>query len=212
MARGRRRGKLPADYRRRGPVRQPYDVILIVCEGGKTEPNYFRRLCAVCGLSNANVRITPADGTDPVSIVRFAEKEFDEHDRVYCVFDRNGHDNYNEALKLVANSQLGKRGVLRAITSVPCFEIWVLLHFRYTTAPFNKTGSQSACNSVLKEVKKEFAEYTKGHKEIYDKLVNGLVTALDRATLLTKHNIATGSSNPATQVHDLVDYLRKVKG
>ena len=35
----------------------PYDVVLIVCEGEKTEPNYFEELKDAFRLNNANVKI-----------------------------------------------------------------------------------------------------------------------------------------------------------
>jgi hypothetical protein len=119
MAR-RHRGKRANDYARKAPVKDPYDVVLIVCEGGKTEPNYFGRLCKVCGVTSANV--TPANGTDPVSVVKYAISQYDDHDRIYCVFDRNGHPNFDEAVMLAAQSNLGRKGKLTTITSVPCFE------------------------------------------------------------------------------------------
>src|SRR5262249_30283083 len=159
----RRRGRAPSQYARRAPAREPYDYILIVCEGGKSEPNYFRRLRKLCNLSNANVLITSADGTDPVSIVKYAQANYDDHDKVYCVFDRDGHANYNDALRMISESDLGRTGKLTAITSVPCFEIWILLHFQYTTAPFNNVGGRSACERVIGEVRKHFADYNKGH-------------------------------------------------
>jgi hypothetical protein len=54
----RRRG--PETYVRRGPTREPYDVVLIVCEGAKTEPNYFKRLKLAYRLSNANIHVLQA--------------------------------------------------------------------------------------------------------------------------------------------------------
>lgn len=207
----RRRGRKPSEYRRRGPVREPYDYILIICEGGKTEPNYFKRLCAVHGLSNANVEITGADGTDPVSVVNFAVGKHDEHDRVYCVFDRNGHANFKQALQLIVNSELGKKGVLRAVTSTPCFEVWVLLHYAYSMAPFSAVGNESSCDRVLKAIKPHFSSYSKGNKNVYDALSSKLEQATKNAKQLTKYNRGSGSINPATDIHDLVEYLRKLK-
>ena len=72
-----------------------------------------------------------------------------EFDRIFCVFDRDGHQNYQQALDKIAGSPMGKKGKLQAITSVPCFEIWILLHFGYSTAPFVKTGNKSACDKVV---------------------------------------------------------------
>jgi hypothetical protein len=100
MAR-QRGGRAPKTYARRRPVREAYDSVLIVCEGAKSEPNYFNRLRNVYRLSSANVRITPAGGSDPMSIVSFAEDELASagYDRAYCVFDRDGHANYPQAIQ-----------------------------------------------------------------------------------------------------------------
>src|SRR5882724_5542356 len=134
------RGRKRDSYARKGPQREQYSTVLIVCEGGKTEPRYLGQLCARYRLSNANIRITPADGTDPVSIVSYAIAEMNGFDRAYCVFDRNGHDNYADALRQISTSKEGREGRLFSITSWPCFEVWVLLHFLYSDAPFQKTG------------------------------------------------------------------------
>src|SRR2546425_12714951 len=95
-------------FRRRGATREPYDVVLIVCEGEKTEPEYLKGLQKLHRLSNANITIVPGDGNDPVSIVKHAlnayHKTVGGFDRVFCVFDRDGHANYQQALDLAANS------------------------------------------------------------------------------------------------------------
>jgi hypothetical protein len=127
------------------------------------------------------------------------------------VFDRDGHDNYDQALSRIANSELGKAGKMQAIISVPCFEVWVLLHFQYSTAPFAKAGANSSCDQVLRELKKHFADYQKGHVNVYDKLASRLGDAMKHAARLAKHNDGTGSKNPATQMHVLVEYLRTLK-
>jgi hypothetical protein len=212
MARSRSR-KIVDAYARRGAVQEQYEVVLIVCEGEKTEPGYFNRLRSVHRLSSANVRITPADGTDPMSIVSFAEAEMDrdDFDRVYCVFDRNGHDNYEAALQKVNDSTAGKTGKLVAITSWPCFEIWLLLHYKFTSAAFEKAGGESSCDRVVRELKKHYPSYEKGRKNVFDELNPMLVTATKHAKQLQRHNQDTGSLNPATRVHELVEYLMKLK-
>ncbi|MGL4448682.1 MAG: RloB family protein [Shewanella sp.] len=83
------------DLKRPQAKREPYDRVLIVCEGSKTEPTYFNELKAHYGLSSANIAITPANGSDPMSVVNLAKqqqqkerKQGDKYDRVYCVFGR----------------------------------------------------------------------------------------------------------------------------
>jgi hypothetical protein len=198
----------PDSYRRRGPQREPYDYVLVVCEGGKTEPQYLEGLKQAFKLSSANIRVTSADGTDPVSIVRFAERLVSReggYDRIYCVFDRDGHSNFPEAIGLIR--QLG----YQPIVSWPCFEIWVLLHFVYSTAPYNSAGSQSACDLVVREVRKHFTGYAKGHRGIYGDLESKIDDAIMHAKRLVQHNTSTNSYNPSTAMHELVDYLRKLK-
>ncbi len=69
----RRRARAARAYRRRDAVREPYDTVLIVCEGGKTEPEYFRGLRTVLRLSSANITVVPSHyGNDPVSVVKYA--------------------------------------------------------------------------------------------------------------------------------------------
>lgn len=208
-----KRARSAADYTRRGPVREPYDFVLIVCEGQKTEPNYLDGLRLSYRLSNANIRVMHPGGTDPMTLVQFAEAEMarEGYDRAYCVFDRDGHANYDAALVRLTVSENGRAGKLFAITSVPCFEIWVLLHFKYTSAAFNSAGSQSACDKVLGEIKRHFADYTKGHPGVYGRLAERREQAVVHAARLEKENARTGSENPATKMHQLVTYLCNLK-
>jgi len=143
------RRRAARSYARRGPVRQPYDRALIVCEGKKTEPYYFTGLRLHYRLSSANIQIMPANGTDPLSIVSFAEDRLGDYDRAFCVFDRDGHQNYDTAVAKVAQSMEGRTGKLVAITSWPCFEFWILLHFSYSAAPFNRAGEKSSFERVI---------------------------------------------------------------
>jgi len=192
-------------------MREPYDTVLIVCEGAKTEPFYFRGLRSSYRLSNANILITPAEGTDPVSIVKFAEQRVSQYDRTYCVFDRDTHPNYGAAIQRAANSKPGIGGKLMAITSVPCFELWLLLHYRYSTAPIVASKGKSPGGIAEKELTRHIPKYKKGDENIFE-IVNPLYqTALGNAKALHKHSVETASDNPHTRVYELVEYLRQLK-
>jgi hypothetical protein len=147
--------------------------------------------------------------------VNFALEEYGKsggyYDRMFCVFDRDGHANYDEAINMIATSSLSTEGKLKAITSVPCFEIWILLHFTYTTASFVNTGNKSACDNVVDKVRGHLPEYQKALAGVFERLQPQLDTALINAKQLSKHNRDTGSENPATRVHELVRYLRALK-
>lgn len=198
-------------YRRKGAIREPYDVVLIVCEGEKTEPEYFTGLKQAYRLSGANIKIAHGDGNDPVSIVKYALQRGGDFDRVFCVFDRDGHVNYQQALDKIAGSSMGKKGKLEAITSLPCFEIWILLHFSYTTAPFMKTGNKSACDNVIDAVRVHLPAYHKALAGVFEQLQPRVDDAVNNGKQLAQYNFDTGSENPATRVHELVRYLRALK-
>jgi RloB-like protein len=166
------------------------------------------------GLSSVNIRVVPPPGSDPVSIVRFAIREMTadpEYDRGYCVFDRDQHANFDEAIRFVEISDLGRAGRLFSIASVPCFEIWILLHYRYTTGAYSAVGGESACAQVIRDVRQHFADYQKGHKTAFVTLAPMLNQAIIHAARLEKHNVDTQSINPATQMHCLVKYLRNLR-
>lgn len=135
----------------------------------------------------------------------------DGFDRAYCVFDRNGHDNYDAALRQIAASKEGREGRLFGITSWPCFEVWILLHFLYSAAPFEKTGRESSCERVIRALKAYLPKYSKGDRGIFESTADKMDTAIKHALRLEAENEKSGSVNPATKMHRLVAYLIELK-
>lgn len=208
-----RRIRSPHEYARKIGTQEPYDFILIVCEGKKTEPNYFDGLKVRYRLSNANIVVASPKGSDPGSIVKCAREELskDNYDRVYCVFDRDEHQNYDAAIRALDKMDSKMKCLVASITSNPCFEIWLLLHFKYSTASFKKIANVSACDKVIKELKKHHPEYQKGDRTAFAVLDDKVDIAIWNANKLHAHNESTNSINPSTRMHELVDYLRKLK-
>ncbi len=144
------------ELRRHAARRQPADRLLIVCEGEKTEPRYLNEIRRELRLPSANIQVQPtAYGTEPLRIVDYAEDLFRNgnrergisargFDRVIAVFDRDSHHSYHAALaKAVALNErmINDEGVkvpFDAVVSVPCFELWLLLHFEDVLAPIER--------------------------------------------------------------------------
>lgn len=209
----KRKARKAKSLKRLPAKRDPYDVVLIVCEGGKTEPNYFRELRDAFRLNTANIQIVGKEcGSAPRNVVSFAIEKYKQekgYDRVYCLFDKDRHPTYNEALTRVRDTNLAKGHSIYAITSVPCFEIWLLLHFHYTTRAFGGRGPDtSICAEVIEELQRDLPDYTKGMKDLFARLQDRLDEALDNASRLKVYNESVGSDNPSTEVHKLVEYLR----
>jgi len=116
-------GKKQKSFKRGLPKRKINSKILIICEGKKTEPIYFRGLKDHFRLNGVNIEIT-GEGVNPRKIVKRAKdfyyrekKSGDSYDKVYCVFDKDRHTDYQEAL-----NQIGAINDFEALTSVPAFE------------------------------------------------------------------------------------------
>jgi hypothetical protein len=182
--------------------------------GTKTEPNYLKELRLAYRLSSVNIQIQAPPGSDPLSVVKFAIQQLNrdsDYNRAYCVFDRDQHTTFDQAVDRAQTSKFGKEGKLLVIPSVPCFEIWILLHYRFTTGAYSGAGGLTACERLTRDVRKHFATYEKGHKAVFTELTPMLDQALVNAARLEKHNSDTGSGNPATRMHNLVNYLRALK-
>ena len=215
MTRYKSRNRTAKSFRRRTGAREPRRVVLIICEGKKTEPYYFQGLKEKLRLRSAHIEVAPSTfGPSPNKILKYAiyrlEHDGLDYDKVFCVFDRDRHSTYKTTLKKISHPSKGKQKI-EAITSNPCFEIWLLLHFKYTTKPFGSRNSQSACNQVVRELKKHLPSYCKGLKTIFDYTKEKLNEAITNAERLQKHNQEIGSSNPSTDIFNLVKYLRNLE-
>lgn len=211
------------DLRRNAAKRAPFERILIVCEGEKTEPNYFREIQREYRLSTANVQVWPsAHGTEPIQVVSYAEHLFlngdrskaiepRAFDRVVAVFDRDQHQSYFNALQKAASldgrltNDDGTNIPFHAIASVPCFELWLLLHFENVQAPIHRT-------EVYERLKNHLPNYDKGQGGHWAATKHELPTAVSRAQARAAATNAYDGNQPFTAVHELVQRLMQLKG
>lgn len=194
---------------------------LIVCEGTKTEPHYFSELLDDLRIRPQVVRIAPNDGVSPDRVVAHALALYEEdaasgdaYDKVYCVFDRDKHTTFDAAVQRTKDLSGAEKPVpLEAITSTPCFEFWLLLHFGYTDQPFHAAGKKSVGDQVVAKLKNKpgFGKYGKGQKGVYVQLKGRISDALNHAEQLRRHGAATHSVNPATDIDKLVLALLQLK-
>lgn len=212
--RHRNRERHKRSIQRRPPRVSPGESILIVCEGAKTEPTYFTGLRREWRLYTSQVEVVgEACGSAPISVVNHAlelRKErtrqsedgwSPKYDQVWCVFDREGvkeHPSFKPAVnKANANA-------LDVAVSCPCFELWYLLHFVYTTRPF------AECSQVISMLANHLDNYKK-NKDVTRNLLPKLAEALKNAAHVRRDNLKTGRECPSTDVDKLVDKLQSMK-
>jgi 23S rRNA maturation mini-RNase III len=179
---------------------------LIVCEGEKTEPNYFRMFPVDKKVINLDIK---GEGKDTKSLVEKAIElknglKSDERDRVWCVFDRDRNDqNPHDAQNFKAAITLAKTNGIKLAYSNDAFELWYLLHFHYYNTGISRKDYKNMLTKLLRH------EYKKNSETIYEELKDKQQDAIKRAKLLLEKYDRPNpeSDNPSTTVHLLVEEL-----
>jgi len=176
---------------------------LIVCEGEKTEPNYFRNF----RVSKVVIDIKGI-GKNPSNLVKVIKKLRDEklrdeedYDQVWCVFDRDSWsvNDFNSAILQT------KQENFKVAYSNEAFELWYLLHFEFVNTGIPRKDYEKKLTKFLGY------KYQKNSDSMYDDLIDKQNTAIKNSENLLKqydpHNPA--KDNPSTTVHLLVQELNR---
>ena len=114
-------------YSRKSATRDERKKILIVCEGEKTEPNYFRSFRYPKDVVEVSV---DGAGCETIRVVERAIERRDKannsknpYDEIWCVFDR---DSFPKAHFYNALAMARKQS-FRLAYSIEAFELWYLL-------------------------------------------------------------------------------------
>ncbi|MEU2602844.1 RloB family protein [Streptomyces hirsutus] len=98
-----------------------------MCGAKNTEPAYVKGLLRAVDNRAVDVRVKVCP-QDPVSVVRHAagerERAGDHYSHTWCVLDVDDFAHLDEALRLADSERID------IALSNPCFELWLLLHFR----------------------------------------------------------------------------------
>jgi len=224
---GKRRGR--KSFQRTPARRSVYEKILIVCEDSCTAPKYLNAYILALGLPKT-IEIIATGDSDPTpdKVVAYAlnwlenEKKsdgFGEHKTtVFCVIDRDEHATFDQALATLrgASENRGndkKKITIKVFPSYPSFEVWFILHHKYTRQSFSRSGRKSPADMVVKELKTcpTFGDYNKSAANHYQLLANLLPTAITNAVRSKADAINTGELNSSTDVHLLIAYLSALK-
>ncbi len=223
----KRKARKAEDSIRKKSKRQPYDRVLIVTEGLKTEPLYFEEIRVALELDSANIEIDGNCGSSPISVVNHAyylyQQELasgDCYNRVYCVFDKDSHSTFTQAIRRVncINQQLradklDDQTKFKAIISVPSFEYWLLIHYNPTTRPYVRTPTKSIGDLVINDLKFFVPDYKKNQKGFYKRSLDEgtLEGALANSKRIYEEAKHANNNSSYTNIHELVIYLQNLK-
>jgi hypothetical protein len=195
-----RQSKIPYDNRK---VRNR-KRFFIVCEGEKTEPNYFKNFSV-----DVDIRLIKGEGKDTKSLVETAislknDSESDERDRVWCVFDRDKNpNNPNDSKNFKSAITLARNNGIDVAYSNDAFELWYLLHFNYYHTQISRKDYPDMLTELLGH------KYQKNSETIYEELKDKQENAIKNAKRLLQEYDRPNpeSDNPSTTVHLLVEEL-----
>ena len=188
--------------------RQTKKILVLAAEGSnKTEKTYFNEFNA----KQNEFRIIHARGnnTDPVKIVQDAintaareEVDYKYGDRAAAVFDVD----FGKENQIIEAIELANKNSIDVYLSNPCFEVWLLLHYRYSTKSYINNGT------AINDLMKHWPRYEKSI-DSFSHLDNLTDTAITNAKKVKEHFLRADGiddvmrCNSSTDVHELVEML-----
>ncbi len=191
----------------------PFPRVLIVCEGTKTEPEYFKMFRIRPPVRQIVPRGT---GRNTKYLVEEAERieKVEElngvFDEVWCVFDRDGFkpDDYDNALEMIHSKNKGRaEDKYFAAYTNEAFELWFILHFEYLHTAVTRDDYKKRLTVLLKR------KYEKNKVELF-RLVqkegdeDEAIKRADELLKLYADDVPHSQRCPSTNVHKLVRRLR----
>ncbi|MFZ1562586.1 MAG: RloB family protein [Saprospiraceae bacterium] len=202
-----------AQQSRKSKSRDLITYFLIVCEGEKTEPNYFRSFPKKVGKFIYDIEFE-GGGISTIKVVEKAielrDRSKQKYDRVWAVFDRDSFkaSSFNSAiLKAKGNN-------ISCAWSNEAFELWYLLHFHNRITAMSRDEYKNTIEQAINDKQvpnvKPF-KYKKNATEMYFLLSKkgNQAAAINRARELANRieGEQFANYNPQTMVFKLVEEL-----
>ena len=201
-----------SDYlRRQTKTRETRKRFLIVCEGERTEVNYFKDFTVPKKIEV----MVKGEGKNSFSLVEKAIKiidnlnKDDSFDQIWCVFDKDNcsKEQFHQA------EGLAKQKNIKIAYSNEAFEIWFILHFQYLDIATSRSEYPKILNTQMKKYRllNEKEKYEKNREDMYEKLKPYQKTAITNAAKIIQDRDEAKKhpfdANPSTTVQELVQEL-----
>lgn len=194
--------------RRNHGTRKSKNVVLIATEGNnKTEKNYFQSLFR--RSSKYVVHFAHGNETDPINLLGHLRDDYqkgqmnaEDGDRAFVVLDLDCDATRADVIRRLA----GEATPHQFIVSNPCFEVWFLDHYRFSTKEFRDS------KDVITDLKSYLADYEK-NMDLTDILIDSTGEALKNEERVAAAQEACGKQwmsvqcNPRTDVPVIVKLL-----
>lgn len=194
---------------------------LIVTEGERTEPLYFKglqklikeKIGGTVDVVEVPIIDVFGEGSSTGKLIEITERIVKEakiiYQNVWGVFDKDDFEDFDEAIKV------GENKGYKIAWSNQSFEYWLYMHFYYSDAALHREEWNKKLDEIFSEYSLGDGLYKKNYEDIYNILdsFGGVNTAIknarrrmadfdDKKDLPSKYD-------PGTKVHELVIELKK---
>ena len=201
-------------------------LVIISCEGTKTEPNYLNSIINLLiqkgKIARGSVVIADHQHTDPLGVLNDLinyQYDYTLFEKKWIVIDRDevrsissnssGHPEENFVSALSKAKELN----IEVAWSNPCFEIFIIEHYMYRdTGGDRKDIQEKALELLCKDGKIKAdasVEELKAIDNLYDVLLPKKETGFRnlRKLMNTQKDKSPVEANPGTRFHELVEVL-----
>lgn len=194
---------------------------LIVTEGERTEPLYFKGLqklikkkiggtVDVIGVPTIDIL---GEGSSTGKLIEITEKIVKEakiiYQNIWVVFDKDDFEDFDEAIKN------GKNKGYKLAWSNPSFEYWLYIHFFYSDSALHRNEWNRKLNEIFAQYNLGEGSYKKNYEDIYNivDFNDGVNTAIRNAKRrmpdFDANRNLPSQYDPGTRVYELVLELKK---
>lgn len=215
--------KRRADRRQR---RHEYKIpkansFLIVTEGARTEPLYFRgiqklikdKIGGMVDVVEAPVIDIYGEGCSTEKLIEVTERIVKEakiiYQNIWVVFDKDDFEDFDQAILD------GHNKGYKIAWSNQSFEYWLYLHFYYSDSSLHRHVWNKKLDDIFKQYCIGEGVYRKNYEDIYNLVdsfdgVNTAIKNAKRRMSQFRSGIDKPSEyNPGTTVHELVQELKR---
>lgn len=200
--------------RKHDPVQIQPEFHLIVTEGTKTEPQYFRAIQQIINRNHRD-RIQleiHCEGDNTLGLLQKAKQRVRNsgitYKHVWIVYDTDDfpapriNQTADECIELTNEDT-----EYHALWSNQCIELWFMLHFNYIDADLHRTEYYPKLTEWMRNIGQ--GEFAKNRDDLYTILRPYLEVAIQRAKKLDAQNQGRtpASAAPGTKVYELLELL-----
>lgn len=184
-------------------------IILIGTEGkNRTETKYFSGFNRY--LSQYSIHFSIGNNTDALGVINntiASMKDIEKDDLVFSFIDYDTLNTKKHYESIAIALKKATKHNITVLVSNPIFEVWFLLHFRYSTRSYGDN------EEVIHELRKYIADYEK-NSDVFNILYNKISTAIKNAIQLDEYHKQMGhieiyEKSPSSDVYKLIELLHE---